>query len=577
MKLLLTCFAVWLLSACASTVINTKINPDQPLPQSHGVVAVEVINDTDMLAPMHQRWTEVILLRLDNREEKKQQAIEAGRQKGIPADKVKWNLDVYSLHPSEQGLVHNQVFVGSMPQGTYLISRLWSFYSNGNMTSTVSMPVFEMAGRFTVESGRLTDLGSLVFQPLLNIRKPSFWSYSNSTKAYVTRLPSQPRLAPFVQASHKNLSADFNLTGPLGWMPDSIEPLRAELAKLSMDNATISKSVPLAVMGKGLALARMGSVKWIDEEDRWQHVQLPTYAAPLSALETQATVWIGAEQGTLFGLTRADAKPRLLNPVATTEAIIWMDRGATEFYALTQSVDKYTAYSFVAADQIWTKVGEFKRVPDNVFWTTGGIHALVNKKGELLVLNNGSVYRYLGQPLSWSAPTKNKSLRELRRLPGGALVGLETSQWNSGAGDQVVSVDDGNTWTSIKRNMTYIYGDDKGLPFVAGNRVYTPGRIRDEGRSSQVPVRLLFSDEKITKSTMAWHSAGVMPKECLRLLPDISREDRIYTLCDEGNVFFTSDKGKTWLPQISIDVAAMTGEFEKLLAQQAADKAMTSP
>jgi uncharacterized protein YcfL len=92
-----------LLSACNSTIQNTRIDKNQTLDVNHGVVGVQVINNSDALAVNHKGWTEVIVVRLDNMEVKKQQAIDKANEKKhdlIDESKVDWQPDFYSLTPT---------------------------------------------------------------------------------------------------------------------------------------------------------------------------------------------------------------------------------------------------------------------------------------------------------------------------------------------------------------------------------------------------------------------------------------------------------------------------------------------
>ncbi|KZN40879.1 hypothetical protein N482_20930 [Pseudoalteromonas luteoviolacea NCIMB 1942] len=50
-----------------------------------------------------------------------------------------------------------------MPEGEYIISLLYSFYSDGSVSSWINMPVFQSAGVFQVKNAQLTNLGILVF------------------------------------------------------------------------------------------------------------------------------------------------------------------------------------------------------------------------------------------------------------------------------------------------------------------------------------------------------------------------------------------------------------------------------
>ncbi|MEP1871011.1 MAG: hypothetical protein ABJJ44_15895, partial [Paraglaciecola sp.] len=85
------------LTGCGSTTIqSTHISSSSELPMGNGVVAVQVINNTDRLASLHKGWTEIIVIRTDNMDELKQIAIDAAKAKAaskgkaFDPDKVDW-------------------------------------------------------------------------------------------------------------------------------------------------------------------------------------------------------------------------------------------------------------------------------------------------------------------------------------------------------------------------------------------------------------------------------------------------------------------------------------------------------
>ena len=74
--LLVAAFLVSMLSGCATYEIHsTAIAKNQPLPATHGVVALQVINNAERLAPLHKGWTAVIVVRTDNMDAIKAAAI----------------------------------------------------------------------------------------------------------------------------------------------------------------------------------------------------------------------------------------------------------------------------------------------------------------------------------------------------------------------------------------------------------------------------------------------------------------------------------------------------------------------
>lgn len=569
---------VFSLSACVGVPVKRSFEPTAIINANGGVVAVELVTNADSLSSTNKQWTSIILVRLDNLEQKKLQAIDDAALKGRSPERAKVRPDVYSLKPKQNALLSSQVFIGTLPKGEYLIAKLVSTVFIGNRVSTVEMPVNNMAGRFKVDNSRLTDLGTLVFQPLMNIHDINFWLGGEGLqKAYVARADGTQKLDAFVRATYPNLPALFN-DHALSWEPDNADPIRRNLVSLSRLNAEITDSIALAIHGRGLAFGRMGTVKWIDQNDRWQTILLPMLSTPLSAVETDSAVYIGAEQGALYKLNGPSAIPQISHPVNANEAIVWLARAKNNFFALTLKGSNYSAYSFQDPEKNWLKIGEFSSAEhqSNTAAVIGhnpersyadAVTAIIDQSNQLVVYDKGNKLRYLGQPFSWSTPEPSKYFRSIVRLSEGTLVAAETSEHL--ADKLTLSFDDGKSWVNLSADINFYPSKNSGLPFASGNEFYIPGRNDGQGVVSD-KLQLLVSSGK-RNSRELWLSNGSMPDKCDRLLPQISRRDRIYCEREQGDLYISRNQGKTWENLWKADIAAMTLEAEKMSAVKAVE------
>ena len=279
MRLTLFTAITWLLGGCVASVHSTKIDTSKPLDPNNGVVAVQVVNNAERLSGLNSNWTSVIVIRLDTIEERKEEAREKllSAGKSVPSDEeLEWNPDYYPLSSQFSGTKDSRIFLGMMPEGEYMISRLFSVERIGNMTSTVSMPVGYTTGKFMVEKARFTDLGTLLFHPLLNIKDESFWSSGTSFRAYVTRTSGSLELDQLVQLVHPKLKSSVDFESPLTWQKDGIDEFRQKVAKISQDNLYGSEFTALDHHAKGVLPTRLGRVRVLNSNSEWTPLELPT-------------------------------------------------------------------------------------------------------------------------------------------------------------------------------------------------------------------------------------------------------------------------------------------------------------
>ncbi|OCQ21213.1 hypothetical protein A7985_11325 [Pseudoalteromonas luteoviolacea] len=567
---------------CQSTIHSTRINDNKPLQAGQGVVALELVNNTDRLASLHKNWDEVIVIRIDNEEQRKQAAIQKAKEKAkkngkkFDPEKVDWEHDYYSLRANSKGTVDSQVFVGAMPEGEYIISLLYSFYSDGNMSSWINMPVFQSAGVFQVKNAQLTNLGTLVFQPLLDTKKASFWSNKTEQRAYVTRLEESTALAPFVNHHYQNLYNSLDLSQVNSWKDDPFSKLRNQLGALSRANAYGDEAISVRGSDYNVLAARFGKLHLVDSAGNVETQSLPTASQLTASGQINDTLLIGSERGVLFSQSQ-DGSWLQHQPISATEAFVWLGSDDRFGYALTSSEKQHSLYRFVELDKGWQKIGSFKK-KDGHNWLVqnGGLFVFFDDAGELKVINDNKLLTYNEASGQWKS-AKYESFKKFSQLKTGELVALEVSQWD-GIGDQVVSVDYGKSWHTIDRSLSF-FGDhktDASLPaLISGNRIVSVGRVKENKKKGKKKLRVISASLNKQGKKFNWQSHGEVKSNCTTLLPELTQGAVLFFLCEQGQVVKTDDFGESWESVVVIDIALMQQQYEAFLDARKAELALT--
>ncbi len=560
-----------LLYSCATyNIQSTDIDPNEGLPEKHGVVAVEVINNTDQLNNLHKGWTQIYAIRLDNMEQRKQEAIAKAKAKAkgksINEDKVDWSPDLFRLNQRSKGVIDSQVFIGSMPAGKYIISQLYSYYSDGNVTSWVRMPVGVATGEFLVKPKELANLGSLVFQPLQSVKEPSFWSSASSRKAYVTRLNNPRNLGRYVVEQYPKIIQKLKPGAVSTWQDDKFNDLRSVLSDLSRENSYGNKAIAISSNGAGVVASRFGQLRVRNQDQTWSQVNLPTNSQLTSAILLDNQWVIGGEYGEVYVGTGLDNKWESHTPVHSSEAINWLGQGETINFALTNTDRKYYVYQFTDIKSSWIKIGEFVKKPKHGFFVINGdLFPIITSDKKLRIFNDTEIHDYDIASKNWTQ-SKGTGLVKLAQSRNGVLLGLEVSHWD-GIGDQVISYDNGTSWQDISRRLD-LFGDNKtdaSLPAILSNgHIATLGRVK-KSKNTKSFLKIITTDKENVSKSKSWKSHGDAKDTCHTMLPELTLDKTLYFLCDQGDIVSTNDLGESWNTDIKIDIQSMTQEYDRLL------------
>lgn len=558
-KLTATIVFLMLTSCKSTTFTSTEIDPNQPIKINKGIVAVHLVNNAEQLQINHKGWTEIFLVRTDNLEEVKKRAYakvqaQANREakilgvkpKTIDPKTVEWDRDRYSLTPHNNGVLNSQIFVGTVPAGEYIISSLYSFFDNGNMSSWLTMPVQASTGKFEVKGKQLTNLGSIVYQPLENIKESNYWQNSSSSKAYVTRIKQQQDLKQFIFKNYPDLANQLDLSQINSWLPDAYDSYRGVLSDLSRKYAYGDKTIPLNKFGKGMITAKLGLLTWQDNDYQWHKTQLDTNSELISALELENTILVGGELGQLFSGGALNGIWEKQQPVSAKEAIIWLGKGHEQNYAVTLTNDRYKIYTFINTESPWIETFSLSAVRQN-------LSPIVNRRGELILLKGRKQYHFDKKKKKWRE-SKKSLIGEALQLPSGAIVAIRPGLTTI----QKISTNGGKTWEVINSPSDFFdFNSVNSFPSILKNKVVTLGSFNNQ-------FKIISADINNVESKDAWTIHHDAKAGCTTMLPGLSYNKALYFLCDQGSIVETSNYGETWHETMVSDIDAMRKAYEAL-------------
>lgn len=142
-KIVCLILAVFVLSACESTVtMAPKLSSNKTnVTQSDGIVVARVINTSKFPFALNQMFI---------------------APKELASSK---KVKPFLAYAEDEPVGNSSLFAISLPNGEYSISTIRAMYFNGNYYYQRGAYVDPTFGTFKVESGKVTDLGTIVFYP----------------------------------------------------------------------------------------------------------------------------------------------------------------------------------------------------------------------------------------------------------------------------------------------------------------------------------------------------------------------------------------------------------------------------
>lgn len=288
MKRILLALAAVLLTACA-----TAPEPRSAKMQyaNDGGVLFRVLPNVQSASMFFKNWQAISVVRLAGPGEKEQR---------------------FSVSPTTDGTTRSAVYAGTLPPGRYRFDA-FSSQQCGYMCVSSSITMSEKFSRFTVQSGRLTDLGVLI-----QLRG----SAAGDVLIAHTRQPDASATSEIVRESIPNFAR--LLTQPIGsWDEDTIPGAMSDMYRYSLVNSFGFVS-PHQTKAGDVVYGSANGVMY-----RWKpgHHATPMDVGVRASIETTLVTssgsWIaGGELGTLL--------------MSTDEGRTWRSiRGALPFGVMT--------------------------------------------------------------------------------------------------------------------------------------------------------------------------------------------------------------------------------------------------
>ena len=79
------------------------------------------------------------------------------------------------------------------------------------------------------------------------------------------------------------------------------------------------------------------------------------------------------------------------------------------------------------------------------------------------------------------------------------------------------------------------------------------------------PLRIIAIDASQLQDKKHWEYLGDLKEDCATIVPELSTKERIYMLCDKGQLVYTNDKGASWQTDIEVDIESMQQSFDALV------------
>ncbi|MEN1727638.1 MAG: hypothetical protein AAGJ52_04285, partial [Pseudomonadota bacterium] len=224
-----------LLTGCPSSQVKTNLGEPQYLEGERGVLSVQIVSNAVGLAPSIRQWKQISLVDVNDSE------VRVG------------------LARAPDGHSTSDLFLGSLPPGTYRLESLFSSEIIGGEVVRIEAPIPVELGEFDVVSGSITNLGTLLFHP--TVESPAEISGGDYPFSF-GRVEGRMEIKPYLESKFDWLPASYFSTPELSWNEGS----RAALSTrdLSRMGAVPVDSVSMRD-GTLVSIGKLGQLRWRGE------------------------------------------------------------------------------------------------------------------------------------------------------------------------------------------------------------------------------------------------------------------------------------------------------------------------
>ncbi len=517
--LILMLIAASLLAGCPSSFIQTRPDDVDSLPDQYGLVTIQVVSNIDRISDALHTWTSIMAVDLDDPEKE------------------------YELMGSESGLLGSRVFVGALPPGRYAFYNLHSSRTTNAGNFWTNARVSRGLGDFKVQDGRLTSLGTIVYQPL------STTDSDDERGVYlVARYDETETFLRFAREAYPEAFDKLDDSAVLGWThPRSLgegDEIRERLQEFS-----ISLNHQMLEDGEIITSGTLGQILWRKGVLDWQRVDTG-FSQQIAVVRKMGEHYYAAGERGLVLRSRELSGPweRQTGP-GTKEAIYWMDADTEgNVFALTKSGDRKRFYSVSGDLKEWTQEIEFSWSPGWAFTGSGGVFATVTEDDRVALFAE-KTRRVYDRRFIDHLEQDVGNLYRFAEQPDGTLVTIPGHVW-TGTGRAKFSEDAGRNW----EDFPFVNDEEDrkvrppSLPIILsnGSRLNVTHKTIVEGERQRVVAEQepRVRDSRHEESIHEW--GEMIEPNCTTLLPEISTQELVFRSCSDGRVFSSDDQGMTW-------------------------------
>lgn len=510
---------------CASNVARTNLDEPRYFPDEMGVVALQVVSNVRQLAPRIDAWAGVRLENLDDEETE------------------------YYLHKVRKGLVGSDFFLGALPPGQYRLKELVAGTTAGETFYGLSAPLPESLSTFTIENDKLSDLGTLAYQPFGSFPTQSELSEDDPERSFlpfaVVRVPSDSEFHELVSELYPHVSARIDPGSRQGW--DRPAESGSEMAEVIRRHVVPGSAIHPTHGGPVLP-SRLGQIYRFDSDtETWQRSDTGVnhmigYVATTPAGGLLAV----GERGLVLESEGWGSPWRRLRGPGPTHEITWAHvRASGDRIILTRTSEFIHLLRSGPGSPSWEPIHRF-----NVHygWRSKGRQvAFAHVEAEkLIVLAEGRYHEFdFGGELLDRRLARR--FMNIAMQPNGYLV-IE-SEYPSV--DPRYSIDGGRDWIAadeitdeeswITGGRELIYVDAEGAEWAVSNKPQIKG---DFWRRKHFPHEPHLRRKYRWSRQVQWH--GSLPEGCEELDPTLSVGGTIFVRCFDGRLMSTRSSGDIW-------------------------------
>jgi photosystem II stability/assembly factor-like uncharacterized protein len=449
----------------------------------------------------------------------------------------------FQLTPISFGQTQSVTFVGRMPAGRYQPHQL---VGTKNMM-VLTVPIAKATGKFEVESGRTTDLGTMVFVPIRSnpagaapaSAKPGEISGAIGGNAWDIRfaLPLDPTPVPveaLLDARFPQLAAATKGKSTVGWVQGTVPTQRPELLNAArQDIAPIGTNPhrlrddrivaggPLGTVGE----FKKGSKPLVRSTGAVQHIEA-------TALLDDGRWLVGGEEGHVAVSEAGGTRWKRISGLRTDEVVVHLSQAPDRsLYLVAMDDGGSTVYRSMPDNIAWSAV---KRIPakrdvEKQWVNTWRRDFAARTQERLVVYTRPEILTTLDfKTGTWETSETPKAFpMGLHATADGVITGTMNPAW------VYRSADYGKSWSRIESwahssSATFL-DRDRGY-IVAGNVVAQDFRLRattDGGKT--------WTIQGPASGTWQWAQP---------LLTDAA--GKTFFTVRWGQVFESTDMGRTW-------------------------------